>query len=143
MYHPDEHPSKVTQILGREPTDTQVAGETWTRRAKTGKYPLSGWFLCSKDAVESYDSGKHLDWILSQLEPRLASIRSLLTEHGWRADLACLWDSESGHGGPTLSPAILRRLATVEIELWFDVYFHGTYFDIRNRKNFYAIQQNP
>ena len=142
LYHPSDHPSRVTEILDLKPTESQVAGETWERRNQIRRYPLSGWFLCTKDAVESYDTAKHLDWLLSQVEPRLDSLRTLLTEHGWRADFSCLWDSQSGHGGPTLSPALLQRLGAVGIELWFDVYFHGAYFEIENRKKTDGIQQN-
>jgi hypothetical protein len=67
--------------------------------------------------VESYDSEEHFDWLLSQIEPKLSILQSRTTEHGWRADIACLWDSQFGHGGPTLSPALLQQLAALGIEL--------------------------
>jgi hypothetical protein len=141
LYHPSDHPEKVTGLLGLAPSKSQMVGETWEQRNKKEKYQLSGWFFTSEGSVDSYDSEKHLDWLLNQIEPKLSILQSLTTEHGWRADIACLWDSQSGHGGPTLSPALLRRLGIIGIELWFDVYFHGAYFKIRNRKAVDAIQQ--
>lgn len=40
-------------------------------------------------------------------------------------DISVYWDSEAGHGGPTLPPALLQRLGNLGIELWFDIYFSG------------------
>jgi hypothetical protein len=57
-------------------------------------------------------------------------------------DIACLWDSHAGHGGPTLSPDLLRRLADLGIELWFDIYFHGAYHGIQHSKQANATQPN-
>ena len=39
--------------------------------------------------------------------------------------ISCFWGSRCGHGGPTLSARQTRRLADLELELWFDVYFEG------------------
>lgn len=37
-------------------------------------------------------------------------------------DIACYWVSRSGHGGPTIPPPQMRRLADLNIELGFDFY---------------------
>lgn len=135
MYHPSAHPDDVSRALGLAPSDIQCAGEEFRRegekRART--YRLSGWFYCSKGAVVSYDSEKHLHWLCDQLASLGESLRSL-RQAGWRMDFSCLWDSHEGHGGPELSPALLRRLADLEIPLWFDVYFFGAYAAVRFAK---------
>ena len=141
LYHDSAHPTLVSAALGLEPTKKQSAGESYERRGKSRTYRLSGWFLRSEGHVESYDTAKHLDWLLQQLHPRLEVLKRLRSE-GWRMDIACLWDSHSGHGGPTLSPELLRRLAAVDIELWFDIYFHGAYYGIQQAKQADAIQPN-
>ena len=140
-YHDSADPALVTAALGLTPSDTQRVGESYLRRGVTRTYPLSGWFLCSRNQVESYDTGRHLDWLLGQLEPHQAALEALRAQ-GWRMDIACLWDSEAGHGGPTLSPELLRRLAAAGIELWFDVYFHGTYHGIEQAKRAAAALPN-
>ena len=40
-------------------------------------------------------------------------------------DIACYWDSDAGHGGPTLDPELLSQLGTMGIAVWYDVYFSG------------------
>jgi hypothetical protein len=139
VYHDSACPTLVSAALGLEPTDKQRVGESYERRGKSHTYRLSGWFLCSEGQVQSYDSAKHLDWLLQQLRPRLEVLNRLRSE-GWRMDIACLWDSHSGHGGPTLPPGLLRCLAAVDIELWFDIYFHGAYFAIQHAKQADAIR---
>ena len=41
---------------------------------------------------------------------------------GYRMDIFCYWLSAGGHGGPTLSPAIMRRLGELGLEIGFDIY---------------------
>jgi hypothetical protein len=44
----------------------------------------------------------------------------ILASQGVKIDICCLWFSESGHGGPTLSPQQLSKLGELGIDLWFD-----------------------
>jgi len=129
VYHDTADPNDVSSALGLTPSSTQRVGEQFERRGIIRTYRLAGWFYGSKSAVESYDSQKHLHWLCDRLEPLDQQLRALRAA-GWRMDIACFWDSSPGHGGPTLSPALLRRLAALEIELWFDVYFIGAYQEI-------------
>lgn len=139
VYHDSADPASVSSALRLEPSDSQRVGEAYERRGVTRSYKLSGWFLCSEGRVESYDTAKHLDWLLQQLQPSHQALDSLRSQ-GWRMDIACLWDSHAGHGGPTLSRDLLRRLADLGIELWFDIYFHGAYHGIEHSKNANATQ---
>ena len=138
-YHDSADPTFVSSALGLEPTKEQRAGESYERRGVPCTYRLSGWFLSSKAKVQSYDAAKHLDWLLQQLQPHQEILKALRSQ-GWRMDIACLWDSHSGHGGPTLSANLLQRLAALGVELWFDIYFHGAYEGIQRTKEANAIQ---
>lgn len=40
-------------------------------------------------------------------------------------DISCFWASAYGHGGPALSPQSMQKLAQLELEIGFDVYFWG------------------
>ena len=82
------------------------------------------WFLSSKLSVDSKNVRRHLDWVLDQLGGRRVALRDL-AERGAKLDVNCYWVSASGHGGPMLSPPQLTKLADLEIELQFDVYFAG------------------
>ena len=117
---------EVTSLVGTEPTNTQKNGEV--RSEKTGKtFKKTGWFISSEGTTPSKDSRDHLDFVLAKLEIADDGLKEL-HDRGFLIDLCVRWDSKSGHGGPTLSPSQMSRLAELEIELWFDVYFHGDDF---------------
>ncbi|MGI8906353.1 MAG: DUF4279 domain-containing protein [Candidatus Sumerlaeaceae bacterium] len=117
LYPGNLSPEEVTQALDLEPDSIQIKGRTVNGR----KVKLNGWFLCSERHVQSRDSRRHISWLLDLLEPRKAAFQ-LLEERGCGGDIACMWDSKYGHGGPTLDPDIMRRLADLNLEIWFDVY---------------------
>jgi hypothetical protein len=64
---------------------------------------------------------RHVDWILVQLEGKDDALKGLQAD-GHLMDVFCFWISATGQGGPTLSPAIMRRLGELEIEIGFDIY---------------------
>lgn len=77
--------------------------------------------------------------MITQLEPHKATLDELRSK-GWRMDLACLWDSQWGDGGPTLSPSILKHLADLEIEIWFDLYLVKAYRFIQKLKGIKGVK---
>jgi hypothetical protein len=118
-------PVELTGRLGIEPSIWQRRGELVNPNAgKPRTFELHGWFLYSKDSVDSKDLRRHVDWLLAILTPKGEILRSLQNE-GCRMDVCCLWDSKSGHGGPTLWPQQMAELARLNLKLWFDVYFVG------------------
>ncbi len=125
VYPGDVDPREVTARLGIEPTRWQRRGEAGHRPGRPSWVaPLNGWFLESKAQVESKDSRRHVDWLLDRLAAKGDAIRSLQAE-GCTLVMSCYWASQSGEGGPTIPPAQMRRLADLDIELWFD--FYGPY----------------
>ena len=121
IYREDLDPMAVSQELGIQPTRTQRRGE----RSRSGRRPptkIGGWFLTTKDVIESRDVRRHIDWLLDQFEIRVDAVKRLRTA-GCRMVVNCYWQSASGHGGPMLCPATMGRLANLGFELWFDVYF--------------------
>jgi hypothetical protein len=117
-------PEEISSRLGIEPTSSHRRGEPLVPRV-TGSAAarLHGWFLSSEAHVRSRDLRRHLDWLLDAVEPAADALRELARTE--RADVFCLWQSASGHGGPTLSPTQLARLGALGLELGLDVYFPG------------------
>ena len=115
-------PLAVTARLGIEPTSWQRRGEPMRSRGRALARiaPLSGWFLTTRGAVESKDIRRHLDWLLDRIDPVAHVIRALQAE-GCRMNVWAYWLAQSGQGGPMLSPAQMRRLADLDLELWFDI----------------------
>lgn len=110
-------PSAITELLNIEPTCTFTKGEPNDRGfVRTN----NGWLLSSEHVVSSKDTRRHIDWILSQIEPKanqLQDLRSKMVE----MDISSLWVS-TGQGGPVLSPTQMMVLARLELDVWWDVY---------------------
>jgi hypothetical protein len=111
-------PDEVTRDLGLRPTDSCVRGDV--RHAAPVRH--DGWFLRSKDAVDSKDVRRHLDWILDQIATQRDAL-SVLVDRGAKIDITCYWVSAHGHGGPIISFVQSKKLADLEIDVSFDVYF--------------------
>ena len=121
IYTGNIDPSSVTERLGIEPTSWQRRGEPTHQVDRPSRIaPLSGWFLTSRGHVESKDSRRHVDWLLTRLECVAHVVRSLQSE-GCQMQIACYWHSRQGQGGPSVSPSQMRLLGDLEIELWFDI----------------------
>lgn len=118
----DIDPAAVTDRLEIEPSDWQRRGEVAARPGRPPKIAtINGWFLGSKGQVDSRDSRRHIDWLLDRMTPKAEAVRSL-QEMGCRMEIACYWRARSGPGGPIIPPTQMRRLAELNIELWFDFY---------------------
>lgn len=118
----DMDPHEITSLLGIQPSESQIAGQSRASRSGPIVHKLSGWFLSTKEHVNSKDSRDHIDWILNHLVGKDNAITEI-HQRGWDACLSIYWVSLSGHGGPTLSPPQMRRLADLGLEIWFDCYF--------------------
>ena len=112
----------MTERLGIEPTKWQRRGEPIYRIGRpTNVAPINGWFLRSRGHFESKDSRRHVDWLLDHVTPKVEAIKSLQAE-GCRMVISCYWVTQEGHGGPTVPPSQMGKLAELNIELWFDFY---------------------
>jgi len=107
----------VTALLAIAPTKTQIKSATPYRRKPA-------WFRSSKGLLDSRDTRRHIDWILDRIEPATVALNNLRCA-GAKIDIFSYWVSRSGDGGPMLSPSQLKRLAAMEIEIGWDVYFAG------------------
>lgn len=127
IYHEELDPERITGLLGIQPSKTQVKGRPFTPpKGKEFIPPIGGWFLSTKGLLDSRDVRRHVDWILDKLTGKDETLKKLQAE-GNRMDIFCFWLSADGHGGPMLSPAIMRRLGALEIPIGFDIY--GPYED--------------
>ena len=131
MEYDDEYPTcgrtyATVRIFGIPATEVGSAlGLVATRMQLVSLVPPrrpNGWFLTTEGAIASRDIRRHLDWLLDRLEPKAGALAELRSR-GASADIFCYWLSATGHGGPTLSPSQSKRLAALDLECGFDVYF--------------------
>ncbi|MGE5250246.1 MAG: DUF4279 domain-containing protein [Bacteroidota bacterium] len=72
--------------------------------------------------MASKDVRRHIDWLLEQLEGESEVIRELQND-GSEIHLSCFWGSAVGHGGPMLDPGMIKKIASLDIGIAFDIYF--------------------
>jgi len=119
IYHDDLVPSQITKLLGVEPSCSQQKGDV---RRKGQLAPIGGWFLKTKDVIDSRDLRYHIDALLQELGPKQNSLK-LLREQGYDIRLSCFWESATGNGGPLLDYQLMSVLGELSIDLHFDIWF--------------------
>ncbi|WP_407659544.1 DUF4279 domain-containing protein [Massilia endophytica] len=112
-------PGAITELLGIQASSCFEKGESQDGRGT--KRRAHGWFLSSEDAVDSRDTRRHVDWIVSRIGEKSVQLAQLQLG-GAEIDISCLWLSK-GQGGPILSPPQIRELARLNVDIWWDVYF--------------------
>jgi hypothetical protein len=120
--------ASVTNTLGIDPTQSQNRGETFVNslgRHRTAK--TTYWCISSEGKVASKDVRHHLDWLLELLDPRELALARLQRMPGVKMAVTCVWwSADSGDirsGGPTLWPEQMARLARLNLECGFDIYY--------------------
>jgi hypothetical protein len=115
----DVLPEQITEVLGIQPTKAFRKGEPHSGGKLLRK--MNGWFYSTKNLSTSRDSRRHLDMILNALNCKEQQIKNLQAR-GCRTDITSYWVS-CGQGGPWLMPAQMLRLGTLNIDIWWDIYF--------------------
>ena len=106
-----------------EPTTTYTIGEKKTNQFGDVKtVSVNSWLLSSENVITSKDLRHHLDWLLKTVEPARQQLRKVQQLPDIKMTTNCLWWS-TGHGGPALWPEQMRRLADLNLECSFDIYF--------------------
>lgn len=107
----DLDPADVTAALRLPPDHTHRRGELVLRRTKSGAvveardpYPHGMWRMSSRSPVQSPRLSTHIEWLLSELEPKADAVRSLLGS-GVAADIFCY-----SYGTNPRPPSIPRSL---------------------------------
>jgi hypothetical protein len=71
----------------------------------------------SENEIVSKDIRRHLDWLLDIIYPKKQEILAL--DKKYNLQIWCYWHSTQGHGGPTLSPKQMGKIAELNIKLAF------------------------
>ena len=117
----DLNVSSVTDTLGLEPSLVRNVGE---RRSETSTWQEAMWSYngfpesAGSRTWESLEEG--LSFVLDKLWPLKDKIDTYRSKH--KIILWCGHFQTAANGGPTLSPAILKRLADFGVELFIDNY---------------------
>lgn len=119
IYHQDKSPEEVTNALSTQPTRQQKVGEK-LRKNKT--VDLNGWFLTTKDEIDSKDVRAHIWDLIKKIEGKGDVLKDMI-DQGYVMRMTCLWESASGNGGPIVDVRTMAALSTLQIDLDFDIWF--------------------
>lgn len=120
IFSDDVSPHVITKTLDIEPTESFAKGDAYSQGRYTRK--SNGWFWSTKGRVISTNNAEHIGAVLSKLAGKHDGMRKL-TERGCHIDITNYWVS-TGQGGPTLEPEQMRILSSMNIAIWWDVYFN-------------------
>jgi hypothetical protein len=123
----DLDPENITNKLQIRPSAVAAKGQTnpLSHMSKPQLARVGFWYLTTRGIVESKNLEAHLICLLDQLAPSSAQIRNLANSSNLRVEFHCYWMSETGYGGPILSPKVLERISNLGATLDFDLYFSG------------------
>jgi hypothetical protein len=112
-------PEQMEVIIGLPPTRSHRIGEPRSKRTYRGVHDRHYYSVQSKIS-DSEPLEKHIEEILSMLEPRIDRVKHLASEAS--LCLFCGFSSGNGQGGFVLSPSLLSRLAQLGLEVVLDLY---------------------
>lgn len=111
----------ISEALGVKPTSHYLRGQLRSKRnPQNGVFEESIWIYDS-GLPDSSDLHEHFDGLLKILEPKRQSIEAIRNRIT-RMDIFAMFSSEHGQGSAELSAAVLKRLASQEIDLVVDLY---------------------
>ena len=113
--------SSVTQSLGLRPSHVRNVGE---RRGESTKWEDAMWSYNGFPSSAGSRPWKSLEEGLSFVLEKLWPLRNKIDTytHKYKLVLWCGHFQSAANGGPTLSPAILKRLGDFGVELFIDNY---------------------
>jgi len=119
-------PSRITELLGAQPTTVYRKGEVYKRvRGREVRGRTGLWRLSTKGRVNSPDLHEHLNYLLGVLFPPsdrelVESLRALMREDGLQADVSCFWHGERGAQAPLVPEGVRTAFARVSAQIETD-----------------------
>ncbi len=120
IYSDNLNPEEISNFLKTKPSEIVIKGDIiGLKRKKIRNH--HGWFLTTEGLVKSKDCRRHIDYLADKIITLKSNLKEL-QKQGCEIDISCFWSSENGQGGPILAPKQLKKLAELELEIWFDIY---------------------
>jgi Domain of unknown function (DUF4279) len=122
IYGDKLEPDVVSERLALNPDIARSKGDSIASKSGPVKQRTGVWLLESGSRIESTSLQRHVEFLLSEIEPRHGELLRICDEYMAEAVIICYWVPASFHGGPMLSVSLLKWIAAVGAALWFDVY---------------------
>lgn len=113
---PNVDPDQFTQASGIPPTMRVAVGDISPKGTRPRTEGI--WAIDTQGLLGSTELEDHLSLLIAKLPENFVD----LIPNGARCEILCVWHSATGHGGPSLSPSVLSKIAASGITLDFDFY---------------------
>jgi hypothetical protein len=114
--------AEVNRRLGLTPDFVSERGDKDRSGRKTRTQRTGVWLISSQRELDTTSLEQHLLFLLGKIEPVSEALREVIEQQQLEADFFCYWASSAGHGGPVLTPEVLRRIADLGALLDIDFY---------------------
>ncbi|HZS93431.1 MAG TPA: DUF4279 domain-containing protein [Chloroflexota bacterium] len=117
MWGPEVNPDELTVLLGIKPTESRKVGDVRGKRT----FDFGMWVLSTK-GLGTTNLETHIQVLLDRLDATNTSVRELIASGKFKADIFCFWESPTRNGGPSFSPHLVARIATLGAPLGLDIH---------------------
>lgn len=116
----DVEPELVATRLALSPSASHRRGDVADSGNGERTVRTDGWCYFSSQSEVARDAPfeHHIAWVLEHLAPH-ASLLSAWVARGWRVQLDIITVTSATNGGPTVSPELLRGLASLGVPACF------------------------
>lgn len=124
IYTGEKCPDKLSEILDCKPLSVWHKKEEGPGQANSKPFnskPFNAWFYSSRNAIDSRESRRHLDYVLAILEGKKTQLDEYLGGQSYK-DIICFWQSSGEQGGPVLNAKHAAILADFDLEISWNLY---------------------
>ncbi len=113
-------PEELAEVLAIQPDKSYRIGDRISRRPSSMAVRETNALFVESGLPNDRDLDEHLTALLDRIEGASENLRSLAGRA--KMDVFCGFSSGNGLGGFLLSPSLLTRLATLGLDVDFDLY---------------------
>lgn len=121
ILHESLSPDQVSALMGMRADRFHTKGDP-VRKGSSTTHQRGYWGIDSgRHMLMTEPLDHHICWLLDKIEHSRAQV-VIWQSLGWQIDLCIGAFTESGHGGPEMSSAVLERLGRLGLTVYFDLY---------------------
>ena len=113
-------PEEISAILKSRPSQSFAKGEKMSPRNPLSAIFEENLWMLESELEASQPLEIHILWLADFIEQRLTAVKGLMRT--CEIDIFCKYSSANGQGGFILEAEVMKRLASIPIDIIFDIY---------------------
>lgn len=111
---------EISNVMQLSPTDSFEKGTPYSQRNPMSKIREQTLWIWESGCSQAESIELHLERVASLIESKHTELQKLLRT--CLIDIFCGYSSEVGQGGFALNSSLLKRIASLDIDIIFDIY---------------------